>query len=102
MSNTQPAALALVEDHPEPLAGAPWHTDPVLRATAALHSAGAVAADRIRASRGDDRGQSTAEYALVILGAAAVAALLVAWASQTNKIGRLLDVVLDNVINRFR
>jgi hypothetical protein len=102
MSDAPSTALALVDDHPEPVSAASWHTDPVLRATAAIHSAGAVAADRIRASRGDDRGQSTAEYALVILGAAAVAALLVAWAGQTNKIGRLLDVVLDNVINRFR
>jgi hypothetical protein len=80
----------------------PWHPDPVLRACAALHAASAVASARLRAARSDERGQSTAEYALVILGAAAVAALLVAWASQTNKISRLLDVILDNLINRFR
>ena len=80
----------------------PWHADPVLRACAAVHAAGLVAANRLRRVPGDDRGQSTAEYALVILGAAAVAALLVAWASQTNKISRLLDVILDSVIDRFR
>ena len=49
----------------------------------------------------DDRGQSTAEYALVILGAAGVALLLVAWTSKTNKIGKLLDTVMDAVLSRF-
>jgi hypothetical protein len=101
-------ALVVVDDEgppiPEPHAvrPAPWHTDPILRACAALQAASLVATTRLSASRADDRGQSTAEYALVILGAAAVAALLVAWASQTNKISRLLDVILDSIINRFR
>jgi hypothetical protein len=76
--------------------------DPTLKACVALQSLGVVAARRVTAARSDERGQSTAEYALVILGAAAVAALLMAWAGQTNRIGRLLDAVLDNVINRFR
>jgi Flp pilus assembly pilin Flp len=48
----------------------------------------------------DDRGQATAEYALVLLGAAAVALLLVAWATRTNRIGRLVDFVLDQIIGR--
>jgi hypothetical protein len=47
-----------------------------------------------------DRGQATAEYALVLLGAAAVALLLVAWATRTNRIGRLVDFVLDQIIGR--
>ena len=46
----------------------------------------------------DDRGQSTAEYALVLLGAAAVAMLLVAWATKTNRITKLLDGVVDQVL----
>ena len=50
--------------------------------------------DRLRG----DAGQATAEYALVLLGAAAVAMLLVAWATQTDAIGRLLDAVVDSVI----
>ena len=45
----------------------------------------------------DDRGQATAEYALVLLGAAAVALLLVAWATKSDKVGHLLDAVLDKV-----
>ena len=47
-----------------------------------------------------DRGQATAEYALVLLGAAAIALLLIAWATQTGAVGRLLDAVLDSILNR--
>jgi hypothetical protein len=47
-----------------------------------------------------DRGQTTAEYALVLLGAAAIALLLVAWATKTNRIGKLLDFVVDQIIGR--
>ena len=43
-------------------------------------------------------GQTTAEYALVILAAAALATLLIAWASHTNAVGRLFDTVLDRVL----
>lgn len=77
-------------------------SSPILRPCAALQVASVVAADRVRSARSDDRGQSTAEYALVILGAAAVALLLVAWASQTDKIGQLLDAVIDSILSRFR
>ena len=45
-------------------------------------------------------GQATAEYALVILGAAALAALVLAWAGSTGKITRLLNAVLDAVIGQ--
>ena len=48
----------------------------------------------------EDRGQATAEYALVILGAAAVALLVIAWATSTGKIGDLLDKVVDSVSSR--
>ncbi|MDP1818816.1 MAG: DUF4244 domain-containing protein [Acidimicrobiales bacterium] len=47
-----------------------------------------------------DRGQSTAEYALVLLGAAAVALLLVTWATGTDKIGDLMDSILDEVLSK--
>jgi Flp pilus assembly pilin Flp len=53
----------------------------------------------------DDRGQATTEYALVLLGAALVALLLVAWATAgggAGKIGQLLDRVLDAVTSRVR
>jgi Protein of unknown function (DUF4244) len=45
-----------------------------------------------------DAGQTTTEYALVTLGAAAVALLVTAWAGRTGKIGQLLDAVVDRVI----
>lgn len=46
------------------------------------------------------RGQATAEYALVIVGAAALAGLLLAWAASTGRISQLLDAVLDSVIGQ--
>lgn len=47
-----------------------------------------------------DEGQSTAEYALVLLGAATVAGLLLAWATRSGRIGDLLDLVLDQVVTK--
>jgi hypothetical protein len=46
------------------------------------------------------RGQATAEYALVLLGAAAIAMLLLAWATRTGAIGRLLDAILRTILDR--
>jgi hypothetical protein len=43
-------------------------------------------------------GQTTAEYALVILAAAALATLVIAWATHSNAVGRLFDAVLDKVL----
>lgn len=51
-----------------------------------------------------DRGQATTEYALVLLGAALVALLLVAWASSggsAGRIGRLFDRVIDSIIQKL-
>ena len=47
-----------------------------------------------------EQGQATAEYALVLLGAATVALLLVAWAARSGKVGQLLDAVLDKVLGQ--
>ena len=44
-----------------------------------------------------ERGQATTEYALVLLGAAAVALLLVAWATKTGALGGLLDAVIASI-----
>lgn len=54
----------------------------------------------IARARGD-RGQTTAEYALVLLGAAAVALLLVAWAAKSGKITALLDAVIDKILSNL-
>ena len=45
-----------------------------------------------------ESGQATAEYALVMLAAAALAGLLITWAAGTDGIGRLLDAVMDSLI----
>ena len=59
-------------------------------------------AARLQRRRLDQRGQASAEYALVLLGAAAVALLVMAWATRTNRIGRLLDAVMDQLLDRVR
>lgn len=48
-----------------------------------------------------DRGQTTAEYALVLVGAGAVALLVIAWATKTDKVGKLLNAVLDHVLSQL-
>ena len=58
------------------------------------------ASDRLRDRLRADNGQSTAEYALVLLGAAGVALLLAAWATKTDKVTRLLNSVLDRVLSQ--
>ncbi len=50
-----------------------------------------------RARLNDDRGQATAEYALVLLGVAAIAMMLLAWAGQTDTITGLFDAVVDSI-----
>lgn len=50
-----------------------------------------------------DAGQATSEYALVILAAALIALLVVAWANGgggAGKIGELFDRIIDNVISK--
>jgi Flp pilus assembly pilin Flp len=45
-----------------------------------------------------DEGQTTAEYALVILAAAAVAVVLIAWARSSGKLPAFFDHIIDSVI----
>ncbi|HEX2038872.1 MAG TPA: hypothetical protein VHF47_03955 [Acidimicrobiales bacterium] len=47
-----------------------------------------------------ERGQAVAEYALVLLGVAAVALLLGRWATKTDLVGRLLDAVFEQLLDR--
>ncbi len=74
----------------------------MLRTLVSLQVLALATTDRIRRRLADDRGQSTAEYALVLLGAAAVAMLLVAWATKTDKVTKLLNSVLDSVLGDAR
>lgn len=65
-----------------------------LRICSALQAYGDAARRRM-----DDRGQTTAEYALVLVGAAAVALLLLTWATGSGKVAWLLDKMVDTVAN---
>ena len=59
-------------------------------------------ARRVSVSR-TDAGQATTEYALVLIGAAVIALLVVAWATDVGgagRIGELFENVLSNVIGR--
>ena len=67
-----------------------------LHVSALLAAAGARStAARIRS----ERGQTSAEYALVLLGAASVALLVALWAKKSNRVGGLLDAVFDNLVD---
>jgi Flp pilus assembly pilin Flp len=50
--------------------------------------------------RRNEQGQATAEYALVLLGAAAVAMIIATWATKSGMIGKLLDTVLDKLVGK--
>ncbi len=50
----------------------------------------------------DERGQATAEYALVMLAAAAIAMFVVSWVSRTNLIGSLLDSVFKGITGKVK
>jgi len=60
------------------------------------------AQDRLRI--GDDHGQATTEYALVLLAAALVGLMVVAWATAGGgaaRISRLFNGVIDAVIEKI-
>jgi Flp pilus assembly pilin Flp len=52
----------------------------------------------VRRFRNREAGQTTAEYALVILGAAAIATLLITWATKSHAIGKLFDEVIGKIL----
>jgi len=70
---------------------------------AALERRAIEAVTRVVEHRADDRGQATTEYALVLLAAALVALLVVAWATAGGgaaRVSRLFNRVIDSVIDR--
>jgi Flp pilus assembly pilin Flp len=46
----------------------------------------------------DESGQSTAEYALVIVAAAAIVGLLLSWITKSNGIGSIFNGVISRVM----
>ena len=47
-----------------------------------------------------ERGQAVTEYVLLLLGVAAVALAVTAWAAQSGKIGTLFDRVFNEITSR--
>ena len=60
---------------------------------------GSLVRDRptARLSLRREEGQATAEYALVILAAAAVAIVLIAWARSSGKLPAFFDKIIDEI-----
>ena len=52
---------------------------------------------RARHRISEEAGQTTAEYALVILAAAAIAVMLIAWARSSGKLPAFFDSIIDQV-----
>ena len=87
-----------------------FDTTPLLMLAITIHHAGTCLEQRVVDAvahviehRNDDRGQATTEYALVLLAAALVALLVVAWATAGGgaaRISRLFNRVIDSVIDR--
>jgi Flp pilus assembly pilin Flp len=74
----------------------------VLQLVVHAHLLALTGAERLRARATDERGQTSAEYALVLFGAAAVAMLVTAWAGQTDRITKLLDTIFDSITRTIR
>ncbi len=72
----------------------------LFRQWVAIETAMFTAAVEARSRLTDDRGQATAEYALVVLGAATVAMMLIAWATSTGRISALLNKVVNSIADR--
>jgi len=60
----------------------------------------AIAATRRRST--GEAGQTSAEYALVLLGAASIALLVGLWAKNTDRVGKLFDVVFDDLVKKAK
>ena len=56
---------------------------------------------RARRHRPGEAGQATAEYALVLLGAATIALLLLAWATKSGRVGKLFESVFDAITDKL-
>lgn len=72
----------------------------LLRQWVAIEVAVFTAVAAVKSRLADDRGQATAEYALVVLGAATVAMMLIAWATSTGKVSSLLNKVVNSIADR--
>jgi Flp pilus assembly pilin Flp len=74
----------------------------VLQLSVLVHLTLLRAAAAVDRRRLDESGQTSAEYALVLMGAASVALLIGLWARNTDRIGNLLDTVFDNLVKAVK
>lgn len=77
----------------------------MINATRRLHAPIAMGTRCPQRARGrrDERGQATTEYALILLVAAVIATLVIAWATfggGAGRIGELFDSVFDSILQR--
>jgi hypothetical protein len=72
----------------------------IQRACAHLLASSIVCRSRQRARAHGESGQAVTEYVLLLLGVAAVALTVTAWAAKTGKIGDLLDRVFNEITSR--
>ncbi len=95
------SAGALVEDEPVGTGTVLLVALGVAGAGLFLAGAAVAFAARRRVST-DERGQASAEYALVLLGAAAVALLIVAWATKTDLVEKLFEKVMKTITGKVQ
>jgi Flp pilus assembly pilin Flp len=69
----------------------------VLSTVRRVTTAGAARVGSGMGSLKREEGQTTAEYALVILAAAAVAIVLIAWARSSGKLPAFFDNIIDQI-----
>jgi Flp pilus assembly pilin Flp len=67
-----------------------------------VHLTVQLLADRVTARLRSERGQTSAEYALVCAAAAAVALLILLWAKNTDLIKKLFDALMKNIIEKAK
>ena len=72
----------------------------IQRAYAHLLACALVRRSRSRFRPHDERGQAVTEYVLLLLGVAAIALAVTAWAAQSGKIGALFDRVFNEITSR--
>ena len=72
----------------------------IQRAYAYALSSSLARRSRTRLGERDERGQAVTEYVLLLLGVAAVALAVTAWAAQSGKIGALFDRVFNEITSR--
>ena len=72
----------------------------VQRAYACVFAAFGAAHSRLRTGPNRERGQAVTEYVLLLLGVAAIALAVTAWAAKSGKIGDLLDRVFNEITSR--